>query len=113
MVDDPALPDRLHLRVEVQHLIRLGVSNAICFLVRTYMLSLRELATVPEWRERFAAVLAELPDDMADYKGLTRFRAAGGRLAHRRLSRPRGWRRAAVHRALALKAAYGTPPVSL
>lgn len=76
VVDDPALPDRLHLRVEVQHLIRLGVSNAICFLVRTYLVSLRELATVPEWRERFATVLAELPDDMADYKGLTRFRAA-------------------------------------
>ncbi|MGY2128627.1 heme-dependent oxidative N-demethylase family protein [Blastococcus sp. SYSU DS0617] len=74
VVDDPALPDRLHLRVEVQHLIRLGVSNAICFLVRTHLLSLRELATVPEWRQRFAAVLAELPDDMADYKGLTRFR---------------------------------------
>jgi hypothetical protein len=76
VVEDPALPDRLHLRVEVQHLIRLGVSNAICFLVRTYLISLRELATVPEWRERFAAVLAELPDDMADYKGLTRFRGA-------------------------------------
>ena len=78
VVDDPALPDRLHLRVEVQHLIRLGVSNAICFLVRTHMLSLRELATLPEWRERFAAVLAELPDDMADYKGLSRFRGAAG-----------------------------------
>jgi hypothetical protein len=75
VVDDPALPDRLHLRVEVQHLIRLGVSNAVCFLVRTYLLSLRELAAVPEWRERLGAVLAELPDDMADYKGLTRFRA--------------------------------------
>jgi hypothetical protein len=74
VVDDPALPDRLHLRVEVQHLIRLGVSNAVCFLIRSYLLPLRELATVPEWRERFAAVLAELPDDMADYKGLTRFR---------------------------------------
>ncbi|WP_409330790.1 heme-dependent oxidative N-demethylase family protein [Trujillonella humicola] len=74
VVGDPALPDRLHLRVEVQHLIRLGVSNAICFLVRTYLLSLRELAAVPEWRRRLAAVLAELPDDMADYKGLTRLR---------------------------------------
>jgi hypothetical protein len=38
------------------------------------MVSLRELATVPEWRERLGEVLAELPDDMADYKGLTRFR---------------------------------------
>ena len=76
VVGDPALPDRLHLRVEVQHLLRLGVSNAICFLVRTYLLSLREVAAVPEWRSRSAAVLAELPDDVADYKGLTRFRGA-------------------------------------
>jgi dimethylamine monooxygenase subunit A len=76
VVADPALPDRLHLRVEVQHLVRLGASNAVCFLIRTYLLSLRELAAVPEWRRRFAAVLAELPDDMADYKGLARFRGA-------------------------------------
>jgi hypothetical protein len=76
VVPDPALPDRLHLRVEVQHLIRLGVSNAVCFLIRTHLLSLRELATVPPWRHRLAAVLAELPDDMADYKGLTRYRGA-------------------------------------
>jgi hypothetical protein len=74
VVADAALPDRLHLRVEVQHLIRLGVSNAVCFLIRTHLLSLRELATLPPWRHRLAAVLTELPDDMADYKGLTRYR---------------------------------------
>ncbi|MGY1743083.1 MULTISPECIES: heme-dependent oxidative N-demethylase family protein [unclassified Blastococcus] len=71
---DPALPDRLHLRVEVQHLIRLGVSNAVCFLIRTHLLSLGELAAVPPWRRRLGAVLAELPEDMAAYKGLTGFR---------------------------------------
>jgi dimethylamine monooxygenase subunit A len=76
VVDDPALPDRLHLRVEVQHLLRLGVSNAVCFLIRTHLLSLRELATVPPWRRRTAAVLAELPDDMAAYKGIERYRQA-------------------------------------
>jgi hypothetical protein len=76
VVTDPALPDRLHLRVEVQHLIRLGVSNAVCFLIRTHLLSLRELGTVPQWRHRLAAVLTELPDDMAEYKGLTRYRGA-------------------------------------
>ncbi|MGY1685773.1 heme-dependent oxidative N-demethylase family protein [Geodermatophilus sp. SYSU D00867] len=76
VVDDPALPDRLHLRVEVQHLLRLGVSNAVCFLIRTHLLSLRELAAVPEWRRRTAAVLTELPDDMAAYKGIERYRHA-------------------------------------
>lgn len=70
---DPRLPDRLHLRVEVQHLLRLAGSGAILFLIRTYMVSLRELATVPEWAVRLSEVLRELPEDMADYKGLTRF----------------------------------------
>jgi hypothetical protein len=70
------LPDRLQLRVEVQHLIRLPGSGAVLFLIRTYMVSLRELAAVPAWRVRLAAVLNELPEDMVDYKGLTRFRAA-------------------------------------
>ncbi|TQS46923.1 heme-dependent oxidative N-demethylase family protein [Cryptosporangium phraense] len=70
------LARRLYLRVEVQHLIRLGYSGAILFLIRTYLCSLEELATVPEWRVRFGRVLGELPEDMATYKGLSPFRAA-------------------------------------
>jgi hypothetical protein len=76
VVDDPALPDRVHLRVEVQHLIRLPTTGAILFLVRTYLVSLTEVATVPAWRERVGRVLRELPDDMAEYKGIDRFRHA-------------------------------------
>lgn len=67
---------RLHLRVEVQHLVRLPSSGAVLFLVRTYLLPLRDISLVPAWRDRLAAVLDELPDDMADYKGLTRYRSA-------------------------------------
>ncbi|WP_157978827.1 MULTISPECIES: heme-dependent oxidative N-demethylase family protein [Nocardia] len=69
--------DRLYLRTEVQHLIRLPNSGAIMFLIRTYLLPFRAVATVPDWGERLHAVLAELPDDMADYKGLTRTRGPG------------------------------------
>jgi hypothetical protein len=76
VVTDPALPDRLHLRVEVQHLIRLPHSGAILFLVRTHLLSLSDIARVPAWRERLGRVLAELPPDMADYKGIGRYREA-------------------------------------
>ncbi len=65
---------RLYLRVEVQHLIRLAASGAVMFLIRTYMLPLRDVVTVPEWGRRLHAVLVELPEDMADYKGLTRTR---------------------------------------
>ncbi|ROO86212.1 uncharacterized protein DUF3445 [Actinocorallia herbida] len=80
------LGDTLHLRVEVQHLLRLAPSGAVLFLIRTHLLGLREVARVPEWRHRFAAVLTELPDDLVDYKGLSRYRdgivawlaAAGG-----------------------------------
>lgn len=76
VVSDPALPDRLHLRVEVQHLIKLPTSGALLFLVRTYLASLREIATVPAWRERLGKVLEELPSDMAEYKGIDRYRQA-------------------------------------
>jgi hypothetical protein len=44
------------------------------FLIRTYMLPLEKLATVEPWRRRAAAVLAELPADMADYKGIIKYK---------------------------------------
>lgn len=76
IAEDPALPDRLHLRVEVQHLVRLPHSGALLFLVRTYLLPLSDIAQVPAWRENMGRVLAELPDDMAEYKGIARYRKA-------------------------------------
>jgi hypothetical protein len=69
----------LYLRVEVQHLIRLPTSGAVLFLIRTYLLPFREIVTVPEWGRRLYRVLAELPQDIADYKGLTRTRDPGVR----------------------------------
>ncbi|OBF23861.1 DUF3445 domain-containing protein [Mycobacterium sp. ACS4331] len=74
VVDDEEFGRLVHLRVEVQHLIRLPESGAICFLIRSYMLPFVDLATVPAWRARAAAVLADLPDDMADYKGIISYR---------------------------------------
>jgi dimethylamine monooxygenase subunit A len=73
-VDDDTFGRLIHLRVEVQHLIRLPESGAICFLIRTYLLPFIDLATVEPWRARTAAVVAELPDDMADYKGFLSYR---------------------------------------
>jgi dimethylamine monooxygenase subunit A len=73
-VDDATFGRLVHLRVEVQHLIRLPESGAICFLIRTYMLPFADLATIEPWRQRTAAVLADLPDDMADYKGVISYR---------------------------------------
>lgn len=65
---------RLRLRVEVQHFVRLAPSGAILFPIRTYQLAFDELVMVPAWRTRLGAVLAELPPDMVDYKGISRFR---------------------------------------
>jgi dimethylamine monooxygenase subunit A len=84
LVDDDTFGRLVHLRVEVQHLIRLPESGAVLFLIRTYMLPLDKLATVEPWRRRTAAVLAELPVDMADYKGIIKYkdRAAAWLTAH-------------------------------
>lgn len=74
VLTDPRLPERLHLRIEVQHLIALPHTGAVLFLIRTYLESLERIARVPQWRARLHAVLTELPQDMADYKGLARYR---------------------------------------
>ncbi|WP_262365847.1 DUF3445 domain-containing protein [Gordonia sp. OPL2] len=74
-VDDETFGRLVHLRVEVQHLIRLPDSGAVMFLIRTYMLPLETLATIDPWRVRAAEVFDELPDDMADYKGVIKYRA--------------------------------------
>ncbi|MDJ0338397.1 DUF3445 domain-containing protein [Cryobacterium sp. PH31-O1] len=76
IADDPALPDRLHLRVEIQHMIRLPHSGAVLFMIRSYLLPLRDIARVPVWRENMGRVLAELPNDMAEYKGIIHYRKA-------------------------------------
>ena len=73
-VSDEEFGRLVHLRVEVQHLIRLPESGSICFLIRTYMLPFADLAVFEPWRQRAAKVLAELPDDMADYNGIIAYR---------------------------------------
>jgi hypothetical protein len=76
LAEDPNLPERLHLRVEVQHLVCLPHTGTVLFLIRSYLLPLTDIAKVPAWRENLGHVLAELPDDMAEYKGFIRYRKA-------------------------------------
>jgi hypothetical protein len=68
--------DKVHLRVELQALWRLPRSNAMLFSIRAYLLKMRELVTNPDWARRFHRVLKSLPPELADYKGLTRYRDA-------------------------------------
>ena len=66
--------DKVHLRCELQTLWRLPRSNAILFVIRCYLIKMEELVTVPKWARRFHRVLRDLPPELADYKGLTRYR---------------------------------------
>ena len=65
---------KVHLRVEVQRFIRLPRSNALMFPIHTYMISLEELLTDPVWTRRLYRVLKDLPPDLVEYKGLSRYR---------------------------------------
>ena len=66
--------DKVHLRVELQTLFRLPRSNAILFGIRCYLLSVRDIERVEKWRKRLHRVLTTLPPELAEYKGLTRYR---------------------------------------
>ena len=66
--------EKVHLRCELQSLWRLPRSNAILFVIRCYLIKMEELVTVPKWARRFHRVLRDLPPELADYKGLTRYR---------------------------------------
>ena len=66
--------DLVHLRVELQGLWRLPRSNGVLFGIRCYLISLRELSTVPKWARRVHRVLEELHPALVDYKGLSRYR---------------------------------------
>jgi dimethylamine monooxygenase subunit A len=68
--------NKVHLRCELQSLWRLPRSNAILFVIRCYLLKMEELVQVPKWARRFHRVLRDLPPELVDYKGLTRYRAA-------------------------------------
>lgn len=68
--------NKVHLRCELQSLWRLPRSNAILFVIRCYLIKMEELVTVPKWARRFHRVLRDLPPELVDYKGLTRYRPA-------------------------------------
>ncbi len=65
---------KVHLRVEAQSIFRLPRSNALLFGIRGYLASLEELATHPRWAARLHRVLRTLPNELAEYKGITRYR---------------------------------------
>jgi hypothetical protein len=65
---------RMCLRVELQSLYRLPRSNAILFSIRGYLIRLEELAKVKKWAVRMHRVIRDLHPQIAEYKGLPRYR---------------------------------------
>lgn len=65
--------EKVHLRVEVQRFVRLPRSNGLMFPIHTYLISLEELLTNPVWIKRLYQVLTNLPPDLVEYKGLSRY----------------------------------------
>ncbi|MBN9756379.1 hypothetical protein Ae706Ps2_1152 [Pseudonocardia sp. Ae706_Ps2] len=61
---------QIHLRTEVQHLVRLPLTGAVLFLIGIRLLPLDGVAQVPAWRSRLASVLETLPPEVAEYKEL-------------------------------------------
>lgn len=64
----------VHLRVEVQKLFRLPRSHSILFTIHTHLISLEELAENRAYLEQLRNVLVELPDFIAEYKGMKLYR---------------------------------------
>ena len=63
------IAEKQHLRVELQTFFRLPRSNALVFPIRCYLISLKDLVTIPKWGRRLHRVIRDLPEELATYKG--------------------------------------------
>lgn len=65
----------VRLRVEEQKFYRMSRSNAILFVLNTQFLPLEDLPKRSEWLELTYSVLQDIPEPMAEYKGIAPFLA--------------------------------------
>ena len=65
---------RARLRIELEHFVRLPMSGAVTFNIRTFMASLEDVKRIPEWAEQLATVIETLGEDIAAYKGFLDYR---------------------------------------
>jgi hypothetical protein len=66
--------DEIHFRTERQTLRRLPRSGAILFMIRTYMLPIREICQEKWVPGRFASAIRSWTEDVARYKGLRAYK---------------------------------------
>ncbi|MBF6057402.1 heme-dependent oxidative N-demethylase family protein [Thiomicrorhabdus heinhorstiae] len=64
---------KVYLRVELQVLDRMPRSNGLLFSIRTYLISMNDLVTNPEWAKRMHRIMKTLPPELVEYKGLSRY----------------------------------------
>ncbi|WP_221794089.1 heme-dependent oxidative N-demethylase family protein [Oceanobacter mangrovi] len=64
---------KIYLRVELQMMDRMPRSNALMMSIRTYLASMEDLCSNPEWARRLHRVMKGLPQPLVEYKGLTRY----------------------------------------
>ena len=65
---------KVQLRIELEHFIRLPMSGAVTFAIRTFMASFDEIKAIPAWRDQLAQIVTEVPEDIATYKGFADYR---------------------------------------
>ncbi|MEE3852036.1 DUF3445 domain-containing protein [Gordonia sp. LSe1-13] len=65
---------RARLRIELEHFIRLPMTGAVTFNIRTFMASLEEIKRIPAWAEQLATVVESLSEPIAEYKGFLDYR---------------------------------------
>ncbi|WP_042352624.1 heme-dependent oxidative N-demethylase family protein [Bacillus massiliigorillae] len=63
----------VHLRVEEQKFYRMPRSNTILFVLNTQFLPLEDLQKRQEWFDLTYSVLQDIPEAMAEYKGIAPF----------------------------------------
>lgn len=69
-VSADSVPDDVFVRSEFQQLYRLPRSNAIMFVLRNYLASLRDVARVPKWGARMHRVLRDLDPGLARFPNI-------------------------------------------
>ena len=62
------------LRIEMEHFVRLPMTGAVTFNLRTFMASLEDVRRIPEWATQLALVIENLSEDLAVYKGFADYR---------------------------------------
>ncbi|MAU82596.1 DUF3445 domain-containing protein [Gordonia sp. Z-3] len=65
---------RARLRIELEHFIRLPMTGAVTFNIRTFMASLAEIKRIPAWAAQLATVIETLSEPIASYKGFLEYR---------------------------------------